>query len=116
SPSAGFIAAITVGTLLGQAVEVFFHLAFFPPRRSLTNDEEIRRMQNAKLLSSRALIFKLDGRRLIVKLNHVRGVFQFLNAGQFILVALELNGDAHLAAGVTTAHGAAATLYETRRI
>jgi len=43
-------------------------------------------------------------------------MFQLLNAGQFILAALELNGDAHLAAGITTAHVAAATLYETRRI
>src|SRR5215468_4756749 len=70
SPSMGVIAAIAVGTLLDQPVEFFFHLAFFPPRRSLTNDEEIRRMQNAKLLSRRALIFKLYGRRLIIKLNH----------------------------------------------
>src|SRR6266545_4310447 len=105
-----------VGVFLGWPVGFFFNLAFFPPRRSFTNDEEIRRMQNPKLLSCSALIFKLDARRLIKKLDYVRSVFQLLNAGQLILVALELNRHTHLAAGISPAHVAAATLYETRRI
>jgi hypothetical protein len=60
-------------------------------------------MENAQALSTRAFIVQLDLNGLIVKLENFGVVLHLVYARKFNPMALELDSDAHLPAGVTAA-------------
>jgi hypothetical protein len=70
-------------------------------------------MEDAHPLAAGALIIKPDRWRLIEVLQYRSVMFHFMDARQLNLMALKLNGDAHLFAGVSTSHIGAATTHTT---
>lgn len=88
--------------VLAKSHEFLFGLALFPTSRRLADDEEVRRVQDAQPFPLRDPVLKFNGRRLILILQHHSIVLEFADARQLILMALELNRDAHLAARITS--------------
>jgi hypothetical protein len=87
----------------GEFKEPLFCLALDPLRRRPAQDEVIRRVECADGFPCCGPVVKPDRRRLVVELHHLRVMLHLQDGGQFIAVALELNGPPHLAAGITAA-------------
>src|SRR5580658_5099393 len=115
-PMASFIAGVAVGIPYLQSKQLLLGLAFFPSRRGLSNDEVVGGVKNAQPSSVRAFVVELKRRRLIVILKYIRVMFEFVNGGEFDAVTFELNGHAHLPAGIPAAYVVPTASHTARRI
>src|SRR5579875_655057 len=91
--------------------KLFLRLPFFPARRILANQEEIWGVHHRQAAARRAEIAQLDRRWLVVKLQHRVVVLHLVNAGELDTMAFELDREAHLPAGVASAHVPGATAH-----
>ena len=109
APAALPIETVSMRIVFGEPDQIFFCFPFFPTRFPSAKDEKVWRVDDCQMFSLRALVGEFQGRRLIVVLETLRIMFHLVNAGQLDTVTLELDGDAHLPAGITPADILAAT-------
>jgi hypothetical protein len=115
-PLTAFGGAIPIRAPFCEAQEFLFGFPFLPTGSGPPNDEEVGCMENAQALSARSFVVQLYLNGLIVKLENFGIVLHFVYARKFDTMTLELDGDAHLPAGVTTADVRPATTYPAGRI
>src|SRR5467141_1844341 len=110
------IATVSIRITVCQANQLFLSLAFFPTRTAYSDYKEVGCVKNSKAFSICRRIVQLDGRRLVVILQHVIVVLQFQDRGQLDSVAFKLDGDSHLSARIAPDYVRAATAHAPRRL
>jgi len=78
--------------------------------------KEVGCVKNSKVFSTCRKIVQLDGRRLVVILQHVIVALRFQNRGQLDSVAFKLDGDSHLHARIAPDYVPAAAANAPRRL
>src|SRR5208283_3649217 len=116
TPTLLVIATVSIRVMLGQPEQILFSLAFFPASLGRANDKKVWCVNDSKLSSARALVLELQWWGLVVVLENIWVMFHLMNRGQFHAMAFELNGLAHLSAGIPAAYVRLAGLDSTRWI
>jgi len=78
--------------------------------------KEVGCVKNSKVFSTCRKIVQLDGRRLVVILQHVIVALRFQNRGQLDSVAFKLDGGSHLHARIAPDYVPAAAANAPRRL
>src|SRR5579864_9497064 len=93
-------ATVPIRVTLRQPNQVFFGLTLFPPRSVGPDYKEVRGMKDTKTFPICRIIVELNRGSLVIILEYLVVVLQFVNGGQLNAVALKLDCEAHFSAGI----------------
>src|SRR5262245_18824433 len=108
--------AVSIGAAFRQACQFFFGLTLLPPSAVSPDHKEVGRVENSETFSVRRIIMQLNGRNLVLILQHSIVVLQFKYCRQFEAMAFKLDRDSHFPAGIAPGHIRATATNATRRI
>ena len=107
---------VSVRVALRQPNQLLFGLTLFPPRAVGSDYKEVRGMTNIEMFPICRIIIKLNRGSLVVILEYLVVVLQFVHGGQLNAVALKLDRESHFPAGITPGDVRVATAHAPCRI